>query len=428
MSTLSNAKSLNEIRRDIALVTLDIESLNHESKEMAIRHLKETIDLLQFGSYNKRVNQDAGPKESPEKKVKLYPNNHESIINNDEEYKLTKSLYGGMIPSCDLCFSPFVTVGALDTHMKANHADNKQGGENVKDIHNISTIMENPSETIENDDDEMYKCDQCDVYLPKSFSFQRHQEDLNYQARIALAGMNVQVVGEDVSTSQRSNIEIIELTDPKKQPDITFTCGDCGIKYNIRKSYLEHLNVHSDKFKCMNECQQRFRSSIKLKSHDCKKVIERLKVKESIESGKDTFDCQECGKKYTNKNSYSIHLNVHTDKFKCEGKCEQRFASGFKLKKHDCQRIMQNISVNVCNVNVESGSTDSGSIQKARLPPPDDNLELLLDNNTEKKTIIDTDGDHEEEDDLEMFSCEVCDKYFVSTESLDNHKSHQCKK
>ena len=132
MLTLSNVKSLNEIRRDIALVTLDIESLNHESKEMAIRHLKETIDLLQFGSHNKRVHQDADPKESPEKKLKLYPNNHDV-----EEYKLTKSLYRGMIPTCDLCFSTFITVGALDTHMKANHADIKQGGENVKDIHNI---------------------------------------------------------------------------------------------------------------------------------------------------------------------------------------------------------------------------------------------------------------------------------------------------
>ena len=259
----------------------------------------------------------------------------------------------------------------------------------------------------------MYKCDQCDVYFPKSFPFQRHEKDLNHQARIALAGMNVQVVGEDVSTSQRSNIEIIELTDPKKQPDITFTCGDCGIKYNIRKSYLEHLNVHSDKFKCMNECQQRFRSSIKLKSHDCKKVIERLKVKESIESGKDTFDCQECGKKYTNKNSYSIHLNVHTDKFKCKGKCEQRFASGFKLKKHDCQRIMQNISVNDCH---ESGSIDSGSIQATL--PQHNTLELLVEDNVE---------DHGEEDDLEMFSCEVCGKYFVSTEGLENHKSQQCR-
>ena len=420
MLTLANAKSLNEIRRDISLVTLDIESLNHESKEMAIRHLKETIDLLQLGSHNKRVNQDADTEESPEKKIRLDPKNHESIINDVDEYKLTKILYGGLIPSCDLCSSTFVTVGALDTHMKANHADIKQGGENVKDIHNINTIMENPSETIENVD-EMYKCDQCDVYLPKSFPFQKHEEDLNHQARIALAGM--QVVGEDVSISQITNIEV-EIMDPKKQPDITFTCGDCGIKYNNRKSYFEHLNIHSDKFKCMNECQQRFRSLTKLKTHDCKKVTERLKVKESIESGKDTFNCVECGKKYTNKNSYSIHLNVHTDKFKCEGKCQQRFASGFKLNKHDCQKILQNLSVNDCNMSVKSGYIDSGSIQAH------DTIELLLEDNVEieKNTIIDTDGDHEEEDDLEMFSCEVCDKYFVSMESLENHTSQQCRR
>ena len=67
MLSLSNAKSLNDIWRDIPLVTLDIESLNHEEKEMAILHHKETIDLLplQQGSLNKRVKQD------PEKKINL---------------------------------------------------------------------------------------------------------------------------------------------------------------------------------------------------------------------------------------------------------------------------------------------------------------------------------------------------------------------
>ena len=39
-------KSLNEIKRDIALVTLDIECLDPASKHSAILHLKETIDLL----------------------------------------------------------------------------------------------------------------------------------------------------------------------------------------------------------------------------------------------------------------------------------------------------------------------------------------------------------------------------------------------
>ena len=41
-------KSLNDIKRDIALLTLDIESLDPDSKHSAITHLEETIDLLKF--------------------------------------------------------------------------------------------------------------------------------------------------------------------------------------------------------------------------------------------------------------------------------------------------------------------------------------------------------------------------------------------
>ena len=39
-------KSLNDIKRDIAVLTLDIECLDSDSKLSAISHLEETIELL----------------------------------------------------------------------------------------------------------------------------------------------------------------------------------------------------------------------------------------------------------------------------------------------------------------------------------------------------------------------------------------------
>ena len=42
-------KSLNDIKRDISLLTMDIESLDPGSKLSAISHLEETIDLLKTG-------------------------------------------------------------------------------------------------------------------------------------------------------------------------------------------------------------------------------------------------------------------------------------------------------------------------------------------------------------------------------------------
>ena len=121
--------------------------------------LKETIDLLQLqqGSHNKRV------KEDPEKKINLDPKNHQLIKVNGEKYNFTKSLYRGMIPSCDICSSTFTTVGALDSHTMTNHAVINHDGQSFEDAQNImeekgsGRIISNPSDSIENDD-EMYKC------------------------------------------------------------------------------------------------------------------------------------------------------------------------------------------------------------------------------------------------------------------------------
>ena len=144
-------KSLFEIKRDVALITLDIENLDPGKKQAAIIHLKETIDLLQLGA-NKRFKEDSEAKDSPEKKIKLDPENHEpedsdkdwmfnentfgentvdngstktADIMTSDEYYLAKSLYCGLIPTCEICSSTFITVGALDTHMKTNHANIK---------------------------------------------------------------------------------------------------------------------------------------------------------------------------------------------------------------------------------------------------------------------------------------------------------------
>ena len=78
-------KSLFEIKRDVALITLDIENLDPGKKRAAIIHLKETIDLLQLGA-NKRFKEDSEAKDSPEKKIKLDPENHDPE-DSDKDFK-----------------------------------------------------------------------------------------------------------------------------------------------------------------------------------------------------------------------------------------------------------------------------------------------------------------------------------------------------
>jgi len=110
------------------------------------------------------------------------------------------------------------------------------------------------------------------------------------------------------------------------------------------------------------------------------------------------FKCPDCPKTYGKKNSLAIHRNEHTDKFKCP-KCEVRCVSNYKLQRHTCD-ISRNVTVDT--------------------PVP----EVL---ESEEK------GCQEEEveddtylDDIEMLSCDVCDKYFATQESLNKH-SLECK-
>ena len=47
---MGKSKSLTDIKRDIALIMLDIECLDPGLKPAAIAHLEETIDLLKVGA------------------------------------------------------------------------------------------------------------------------------------------------------------------------------------------------------------------------------------------------------------------------------------------------------------------------------------------------------------------------------------------
>ena len=116
------SKSLNEIKRDIALVTLDIECLDPASKHSAILHLKETIDLLQLGSVEQSKKIKVDVKEEPNQDVKVPSNPNPA----QQTRSFTQSLYKGIIPTCDFCFASFRTVGALDDHMKKCQAVIKQ--------------------------------------------------------------------------------------------------------------------------------------------------------------------------------------------------------------------------------------------------------------------------------------------------------------
>ena len=59
-------KSLNDIKRDISLLTLDIKCLDLSSKHAAIAHLEEAIDLLKIGTEHDLANNGTVPGQEKE--------------------------------------------------------------------------------------------------------------------------------------------------------------------------------------------------------------------------------------------------------------------------------------------------------------------------------------------------------------------------
>ena len=126
------------------------------------------------------------------------------------------------------------------------------------------------------------------------------------------------------------------------------------------------------------------------------------------------------------KDSYRTHKIEHTDEFQCSS-CMSGFSSQTSLEHHqtnpqNCIRIKR-IRETKRKVSLLKSTTQLEESLKEKV------LEEIS-NENRNKTFGYTDGNDEEDaddNDVNVFNCEVCDKYFVSQESLENHKS-QCSK
>ena len=133
-------KSLNDIMRDIALLTLDIESLDPDSKHSAITHLEETIDLLKFeAELDEEMDTLIQENEDPENESNIDQGNNEKMEISTQQ-----------VPNNDIKQEPVNQEPVI----LSLSPDTFQGQiESVND---------------------MFKCDPCDVYLPRSFTLQEH--------------------------------------------------------------------------------------------------------------------------------------------------------------------------------------------------------------------------------------------------------------
>ena len=127
-------KSLNDIKRDIALLTLDIESLDPDSKHSAISHLEETLDLLKIGAeHDEEMDTLLQEIPNPENESNIDQGNNETI--------------------------------EISTQQTPNN-EIKQEPVNQEPVI-LSLSPDNFQGQIDSGND-IFKCDPCDVYLPRS--------------------------------------------------------------------------------------------------------------------------------------------------------------------------------------------------------------------------------------------------------------------
>ena len=118
------------------------------------------------------------------------------------------------------------------------------------------------------------------------------------------------------------------------------------------------------------------------------------------------FVCEEpgCGREFGKRDTYTRHKHEHTDRYKCEV-CGSRFSGMKPLKQHNCERRLRK----------------QREAEMPRIPKVKRTYRKRKMNDVDN---LSEDKEQEDDDDLDMLICEVCQKYFASKESLENHKSH----
>ncbi|XP_053290640.1 zinc finger protein with KRAB and SCAN domains 8-like [Pleuronectes platessa] len=120
---------------------------------------------------------------------------------------------------------------------------------------------------------------------------------------------------------QRGDLNRHERSHTGEKP---FSCSECGERFNQRGSLNRHKRLHTGEkpFRC-SECDKRF-------SHSC-----HLNTHMRIHTGEKPFSCSECGKRFNQRGDLNIHMRSHTGEkpFSCS-ECGKRFSRRCHLTAH----------------------------------------------------------------------------------------------
>ena len=263
-------------------------------------------------------------------------------------------------------------------------------------------------------------------YVPKNEEMKEETEKIYLKGSLVPLSEDIRIKSPESSkTKENSAIKDLDgyVCPEESCYNKTFTSKD---------SLTSHKNIHLDKYKCNLKCQLGFQSSWHLKRHQCETALKRRQSESLAEDLK--WKCPECPSMFSDRTSLYSHRIKHTNRFECK-KCGRRFSRKGEMDRHcanpiNCQRRLKpgkpiqslesdHIFEDLKNQNVEL-PTEPENLQNQNLGLPSEAEDFKNQNSqlpTESEVTLD-------EDDL--FSCDNCEKFFISMKNLQSHALH-CK-
>ncbi|XP_046332053.2 uncharacterized protein LOC124115187 isoform X3 [Haliotis rufescens] len=165
-----------------------------------------------------------------------------------------------------------------------------------------------------------------------------------------------------------------------------FKCELCGKEYTSRTNYINHLNVHKGQrnYEC-EHCGKKFFAKYVMRKHI------------QIHTGQKNYQCDFCGKKFIQHGNWLIHRRSHTGErpHRCQ-QCPACFVNSSQLKSHR-KRVHDQKKEEMCDKCFKHFYDRKGLLSHMK------NVHVRKENG-------------------EIFSCNKCDKLFVSKE---NYRAHE---
>ncbi|XP_071115795.1 uncharacterized protein [Haliotis cracherodii] len=165
-----------------------------------------------------------------------------------------------------------------------------------------------------------------------------------------------------------------------------FKCELCGKEYTSRTNYINHLNVHKGQrnYEC-EHCGKKFFAKYVMRKHI------------QIHTGQKNYQCDFCGKKFIQHGNWLIHRRSHTGErpHRCQ-QCPACFVNSSQLKSHR-KRVHDQKKEEMCDKCFKHFYDRKGLLSHMK------NVHVRKENG-------------------EIFSCNKCDKLFVSKENYHAHE------